>query len=201
MNKAEELNNRIAYKLNRLDLENYVPFWTKMDGYGRDVIHNRIKNIPSLYQKWLLCMVEELQPKQIVELGAWRGISTCMLLAGMPKESKLYSVDNDPISWEYVPDDPRLIKVLGDDLDINIYPKDVDLSKTDFWFIDTNHMEEFFQKERAVYEKFWKPGTVIAMDDVGHWDQFTLWKEWEKLPYDKVELPTLHYTGFGFFIT
>ena len=201
MNKAEELNNKLAYKLGRLDPEVYVPFWAKMDDYGRAVVHNTLQKTPSLYQKWLICLMEEIQPKQCIELGAWRGISTCMLLAGMPKESKLYSVDIDPLSWEYVPEDSRLTKIIGDDLDLNIYPKDVDLSKTDFWFIDTNHTEEFFQKERAVYEKFWKPGTVIAMDDVGKWDTFTLWKEWEKLPYDKVELPTLHYTSFGLLVT
>jgi hypothetical protein len=200
MNKAEELNNRVTDRLNRIDLEDYVPFWIKMDDYGRAVAHNTIKETPSLYEKWLLCITEELQPKQVIELGAWRGISTCMILAGLPKDSKFYSVDIDPLSWEYVRDDPRLIKVIGDDLDDHIYPDGTDFSKTDFWFIDTNHTQEFFQKERKVYEKFWKPGTVVAMDDVGKWGDFTLWKEWEELPYDKVELPTLHHTSFGMFI-
>jgi hypothetical protein len=200
MNKAEELNNKLAYKLGRLDLENYVPFWQKMDDYGKAVAHNRIIETPSLYEKWLLCLMEEICPKQIIELGAWRGISTCMILAGIPKDSKFYSVDIDPLSWEYVPEDSRLTKVIGDDLDLSIYPKDLDLGKTDFWFIDTNHTEEFFRKERDVYEKFWKPGTVIAMDDVGKDSGFTLWKEWDKLPYDKVELPTLHHTSFGLIV-
>lgn len=200
MNKAEDLNNRIAYKLGRLNLEDYVPYWIKMDDYGKAVIYNRIKETPSLYEKWLLCLVDEIGANQAVELGAWRGISTCMILAGLPQHARFYSVDIDPLSWGYVPEDSRLTKIIGDDLDLNIYPKDLDLSKTNFWFIDTNHTQEFFQKERTVYEKFWRPGTVVAMDDVGRKSGFTLWKEWDKLPYDKIELPTLHYTSFGLFV-
>lgn len=151
----------------------------------------------SRYLAWLTAICEELKPKQVVELGAYVGLSTCMLLAGMPIKSKLITVDIKKDSWSVLPKDSRVVKVVGNDLDLSIYPKRVDLSKTDLWFIDSDHTGEQLRREVDLYSPFWKKGTVVLLDDV-HYPEFPSYAAvWHTLPYKKRELPELHQTGFG----
>jgi len=163
-------------------------------------IKNESDRGQNLYYQWLACLVKFIKPKQVVELGAAAGISTTMMAFELPKDSKLYSVDIDPsIAWKWMDREyPQVIKVLGDDLDLSIYPKDCDLSQTDIWFIDSLHTEEQLRKEVELYKPFWKKGTIVVLDDIRQPGLDTVWNE---LPYDKCEttIPN-HFSGFGHFI-
>jgi len=150
----------------------------------------------NLYYQWLACAMQYLKPRQVVELGAASGISTICMAKYLPEDSKLYSVDIDPtIAWKWMSKDyPQVIKILGDDLDMNIW-KGVDLSKTDFWFIDSLHTKEQLSKEMELYPIYWKKGTIVAFDDV---DLPGMKEVWTYLPFlDRKNDPKLHYTGFG----
>ena len=153
------------------------------------------------YLRWICCLAREVQPKKVVELGAFTGSSTAMFLAGMPKDSKLISVDIDPQSWGVVPEDSRLLKVVGDDVsEKSIFPEGTDLSDADIWFIDSDHTGRHLKKEIKKYSPLWKKGTIVIVDDVDY-PQFNDYNEvWRSLPYKKKNLSNLHYTGFGIFI-
>lgn len=147
------------------------------------------------YYQWLACLMKLIKPKQVVELGAAAGISTLIMATELPKDSKLISVDIDPdLAWKWMDKEyPQVIKVLGDDLDLSIYPKDIDLSQTDIWFIDSLHTEEQLRKEFKLYRPFFKKGAIVVLDDIKIPGLDTIWSE---IPEDKCEttIPN-HYTG------
>lgn len=163
-------------------------------GQINEIYNNSGKD--NLYYQWLHCAMKVLKPKQVVELGAASGISTTMMATALPQDSVLISVDIDPTAWNWMNHEyPQVIKLRGDDLDLSIYPKDIDLSKTDFWFIDSLHTEEQLKKEVELYSKFWKKGTVLAFDDIhlGGLDNV-----WNSLDYDKLDISNpCHYSGWG----
>lgn len=151
---------------------------------------------PNRYYQWLACLIKLVEPKQVVELGAAAGISTIMMAHEMPIDSVLYSVDYDPLAWRWMMKEyPQVRKVFGNDLDLSIYPKDCDLSKTDIWFIDSLHTGGQLQKELVLYKPFFKKGAIVVFDDIR---MPGLWEIWQKLPYDKCETTNPnHFSGFG----
>lgn len=160
-------------------------------------IKNESDRGTNLYYQWLACLMKLVKPKQVVELGSAAGISTIMMATELPLDSKLYAVDIDPeIAWKWMSRDyPQVIKILGDDLDLSIYPKDCDLSKTDIWFLDSLHTEEQLRAEVELYKQFWKKGTILVFDDIRIPGLDTVWDE---LPYDKHEITNpCHFSGFG----
>lgn len=169
-------------------------------GQLQEVVNGESDRGCNRYYQWLACLMKLVKPKQVVELGAAAGISTILMATEMPKDSKLISVDIDPsLAWKWMPDEyPQVIKVLGDDLDLKIYPKDVDLSKTDIWFIDSLHTEQQLRAEFELYRPFWKKGAIVVLDDI---KIPGLDKVWSEITEDKCEttIPN-HYTGFGHFI-
>ena len=169
-------------------------------GMARSTYENEVKNGngQNLYYRWLACLVRLLKPIQIVELGAASGISTMMMATELDKDAKLYSVDIDPaIAWKWMADDyPQVTKILGDDLNMAIWPGNVDLGKTDIWFIDTLHYGYQLKREIETYKPYWKRGAIVIFDDIRLND---LYEIWDSLPYDKFENTfPCHYSGFGF---
>ena len=143
------------------------------------------------YLSYLRLLVKVIGAKQIVELGAYKGLSTAMMMDFL--DGHIYSVDVNPSAWELVDAKRLLTKVVGDDNDINIWKDvDVDLKKTDLWFIDSWHDDEHVFKTLEVYKPYFKKGTVIVFDDI-----CTIPKVWETLPYDKLDITFYHYPGLG----
>lgn len=197
---ANELDLEVQKQLNHFDV---YPLMKDMelvgDGQKLEVLNQNPQG-QNLYYQWLACLIRLVKPSQVVELGPAAGISTIMMATQMKKDAKLYSVDIDrDLAWKWLKFDyVQLRKILGDDLDMNIWPKDCDLSKTDIWFIDTLHTAEQLKKEIELYKKFWKKGTIVVLDDIRLPE---LWPVWESLPYDKCETTSPnHYSGFGHFI-
>lgn len=197
---ANELDLKVQKYLRHYDIHPLMDELSLVGAGQKLEVLNQNPRGGNLYYQWLACLVRFLQPKQIVELGPASGISTIMMLSELPKTSKLISVDIDSsIAWKWIKNDyPQLVKVLGDDLDLSIYPKDVKLEETDLWFFDTLHTKDQLQKEFDLYKKYFKRGTVVVVDDIR---MEGLWDVWKSLPYDKCETThPNHYSGFGHFI-
>lgn len=195
---SNDLDKAVKELLDKYDVGELDRYFSLIGSGQINEIYNRSGN-SHLYYQWLACLVKLLKPKQVVELGAAAGISTIMMAAYMPKDSKLYSVDIDPSAWKWMNYEfPSVIKILGDDLDLAIYPKECDLNKTDIWFIDSLHEEAQLRKEIELYKPYFKKGAVVVLDDIRLPGLDTVWNE---LSYDKCETTNPnHYSGFGHFI-
>ena len=143
------------------------------------------------YLDLLRHLVRVLNPAQIVEFGANKGLSAAMMMDFL--KGHIYSVDVNPNAWEFLCNHPMLTKVVGNDNDINIW-KDIeaDLGKTDLWYIDSWHDDEHVFKTLEVYSSYFKKGAILVFDDI-----VTIPKVWAELPYDKIDLSPHHYPGFG----
>lgn len=194
---ANELDIKVMELVREYDV---TPVLSHMELVGSGQIaevKNESDRGQSLYYQWLACLIKLLKPKQVVELGSAAGISTIMMATELSKDSVLYSVDIDPeIAWKWMSRDyPQVVKILGDDLDLSIFPKDCDLSQTDIWFIDSLHTEEQLRVELKLYTPFFKKGAVLVFDDIRIPG---LDKVWAELPYDKHENTNpCHFSGFG----
>lgn len=161
-----------------------------------------VKNVEgSCYYQWSSALLEWLKPKQIVELGGAMGVWDVCVLHNLPSESQLHSVTlaEDGKEFSYVVDKyPNFYPVVGDDLDLNVWPKELKLSKTDFWFIDTLHTEDQLRKELSLYSPFFKKGAVVLFDDIHlHEGMERVWNELKE-KYDSYDATyPLHWTGFG----
>lgn len=195
---ANDLDLEVMEVVHDLDINPYIDHFELFgDGQKLEVFNQA--DHQQLYYQWLSALMKVVKPKQVVELGSAAGISTIMMALFMPKDSKLYSVDIDPnIAWKWMKFDyPQVIKILSDDLDMNIW-KDIDLEKTDILFIDALHTKEHLQKELDLYLPKLKNGTIVILDDIR---MEGLWDIWQALPYDKCENTNpCHSTGYGFFI-
>lgn len=198
---ANELDIKVTDLVGRYDVYPVIQHHMKLVGSGQIAeVKNESDRGNNRYYQWLACLMRLIKPKQVVELGSAAGISTIVMAIELDPDAKLYAVDIDPeLAWKWMDKEyAQVIKVLGDDLDLSIYPKDCDLSKTDIWFIDSLHTEEQLRKEIELYKQFWKKGTIVVLDDIR---TPGLDKIWEELPYDKCETTTPnHFSGFGHFI-
>jgi glycosyltransferase involved in cell wall biosynthesis len=197
MNKAEELYKKVK----EVNFTTDMKLFTKCnDGAIRDVIDTD----RSGYYQWLPKLIKHTKPKQIVELGGAMGVSAIAMLQTLPKTSKLYSITLEEHGLEFSFMDkeyPNLVKIVGDDLDLTQWPKDLDLSKTDIWFIDSEHTYEQVRAEIDLYKQFFKEGSILLFDDI-HINE-GLSRVWEEIkseiPGDKYE-SDLHYSGYGIIV-
>ena len=198
-----ELDKKVHEYLQYFDINPILPRLSKVpEGQLLEVLDRTGR--PNLYYQWLACLVRAVDAKQVVELGASIGISTIMLAIALGN-NKLYSVDDESDykegmkDWEALDRKyDNLTKVIGNDLDLSIYPKGFDIKQTDVLFIDTAHTGEQLQKELDLYVPLLKKGCIVVMDDIRLPGMFEVW---DKIEYPKLEITNpCHYSGFGFFI-
>ena len=184
------------------------PLWeiydpSKAESYLKGVSEgamNDIKNKESVgYYQWLPVLVDYLKPKQVVELGGAMGASALMILSALPKESHLWSITlpEGGLEFSFVKEKcPNFVPVVGDDLSLKTWPKELVLGTTDLWFFDTDHNYQQLSSELKLYKKFFKKGSVILIDDI-HLNE-GMFKAWTEFPGDKFDATTwLHFSGFG----
>lgn len=193
---ANDLDKGVASLMGRLDLGPIMDSLSLV-GSGQMLEVLDQSGRANRYYQWLCCLMQYLKPKQVVELGAAAGISTLLMAEFLPETSKLISVDCDPQAWRWMKKEyNNVMKILGDDLDLKIYPSYIDLAKTDVWFIDSLHEEAQLRKELELYTPFFKPGAVVVFDDI-HLNE-GMNKVWEELPWNKHDITNpCHYSGFG----
>lgn len=150
---------------------------------------------------FLSALMQVLQPKQIIELGGAMGVGTLCMLATLSSDSKIYSItlEEHGLEFSFIKRDyPNLIKVIGDDRDLSVWLKDMELGTTDFWYIDSEHTEIQLRKELELYTPFFKKGTIIALDDIKiNPGMEKVWNELKE-KYESVDLTReCHFSGWG----
>lgn len=196
---SNELDKRVFDLVREYDVNRILPD-LELVGSGQIQEIKNESGRSNQYYQWLACLVRLVKPKQVVELGAASGISTIMMASELSPDAKLYSVDIDPnIAWKWMKKDyPQVIKILGDDLNMAIWPGSVDLGKTDIWFIDSLHTYKQIRSEIDLYKPYFKKGAIVILDDIRLPEMGAIWDE---LDYDKCENTNPnHFSGFGFFI-
>lgn len=155
----------------------------------------------SLYYQWLACLMRTYKPKQIVELGGAMGVAALTMLSQLPEDAKLYSItlEEHGLEFSFIKTEyPQLTKIVGDDSDLSVWPKDLDWSKTDLLFIDAEHTAKAVLREMEQYLPLIGKGKLVLMDDI---KMDELWPVWLGIQNEKLDLSILHHTGFGGFIS
>ncbi len=193
MNKAKKLFDEIyplfqAYKP-KLEHINQMP-----ERGVRDVLD---KDNWGYYQ-FFAAYIKEKQPLQVVELGGAMGVGCVAMLSELHLDSHLYSITLEELGHEFSfikKDYTNFTPVIGNDLDLTNWPKELDLNETDMWFFDSLHTREHLTKELELYSPFFKKGTVIFFDDIKLPELYPVWLD---LKLDKYDVSVLHQPdGFG----
>lgn len=191
LNKAHELFQKVNWRDYQIPQE----VLDQVDSVGGQSARDLRDKENWGYYSFLGSFCKQYQPKQIVELGgAW---GTSAMVMAQETEGKVYSITLDePPAFCYIKKDyPNLVKVIGDDLTLDSWPKELDFHKTDVWFIDSLHTFEQLKAELDLYTQFFKESTILFFDDI-HMDE--LWPIWLELPYDKYDASELHVpSGWG----
>ena len=193
---AKELFEKVKPLWEKYDLKQAEPYLEGLsDGSRRDV-EDRDK---VGYYQFLPCLVEYLKPKTVVELGGAMGAASLMILSSLPRDSRLYSITltENGLEFSFVKEKyPNFVPIVGDDLKLENWPKELNLGQTDLWFIDSAHNYAQFHAEIELYKPFFKKGTVILIDDIKLNEE--MFRGWLEFPGDKLDVTNwLHYSGYG----
>ena len=196
--KAKDVYQRGIEKMKSFSVKGVMP---ALRSANEGAIDDVLNTNGCAYYQWTPGVVELLKPKQVVEIGGAMGVWTIMALHNLPDKSKLYSITlpENGLEFCYIIDRyPNLIKVIGNDLDPEVWPEDTDLFTTDLWFFDSEHTEEQLRKEWEFYKTFFKRKAILLFDDI-HLNE-GMERVWEDLKenYDYFDATDpLHYSGFG----
>ena len=192
MNRAQKLYEEILPVF-----EKYEPKMEHISQMPQRGIDDVLNKKEWGYYQWLACLVKVKKPIQFIELGGAMGVACVSILSELPKTSTLFSITLPENKLEF-----SFIKrpyfnfrpVLGDDLDLAVWPEDCVLGVTDIWFIDTKHEEAHLKKEFEIYKPFFKKGAIILLDDIKlNEGMYNVWKD---IVWDKYDAP-LHFSRFG----
>lgn len=182
----------------RFDMDRALPYITHVEqGSWNDII-----SVESKYYKYLPIALDIIKPKQVVELGSAAGTSSLMMLSHLPEDSRLYacSIPEPEGEFRFIKDEyPNLRLITGDDLDLRVW-RGVNLEATQVWFIDTEHTYDQLSAELKLYNRFFRPGALVFLDDITLNEGMA--KAWNEIEYPKMPLPGWHTyknTGFGVF--
>lgn len=166
MNKAELFHLKVLQELSTYTTKKVDKYFLKLFmGDERDKsywkeIYRQYDFYPCYYYQYLACAVRVLKAKQVFEIGADRGASTIMMAS---EGAKVYSVDIRN-GWEYVKAQKNIHKLVGDSCDYK-WTGEFDFNKTKLWIIDGLHTYDQVKKELETYQKYFKTGDVVILDD------------------------------------
>jgi predicted O-methyltransferase YrrM len=153
---------------------------------------------PGEHYRLLAALVKLLQPKWVVEIGTFRGMSALALKKFLPSAGKIDTFDIVP--WESVPDtflrpedfeDDRLRQQIGDLSDPAVFELNRSLiQQTEMLFVDGPKDGIFERKLLQQLETvdFHKP-LLLVMDDIRFWNMLAIWQD--------IARPKLDLTSFG----
>jgi len=181
----------------KIDMTRVMPYIQHIGaGSWADIVQGKAN-----YYKYLPLVIEAIKPKQVIELGSAAGTSALMMLSHLPDDSMLYacSIPEPEGEFRFIKDEYSNLKLItGNDLDLSVWG-DLDLSKTDIWFFDTDHNYTQVHSELKLYDKFFK-NCLVFLDDINLNEGMK--KVWNEIKYQKLKLPSWHTyknTGFGVF--
>ena len=194
--KAKELFEKVKPLWENYDLTSAEPYLKGLSEGSRNDILDK-KNVG--YYQFLPCLIEYLNPKICLELGGAMGAAALMILSSLPKTSRLYSItlEEHGLEFSFVKEKyPNFVPIVGDDLNLNNWPKELNLAQTDLWFFDSLHTYDQLHAELELYKPFFKEGTVILVDDIHLSPE--MFKAWTEFPGDKFDASVyLHHSGYG----
>ncbi|MFX0198413.1 MAG: class I SAM-dependent methyltransferase [Candidatus Hodarchaeota archaeon] len=173
MNKAEKLAKKVTKECRKPKVRSFNPWLRKV--YEQRDTNTRAhdfweETVKCNFYKWLSCLIKALKPMVVVEMGADYGGSAVFILSELPEEGKLYSIDirgDERHIWQYVPKwDNRIIKLTGDDTNLDTYPTNFPWKEVDFWFVDSDHSWEHVESQMNLIRPHIKEGTVILIHDI-----------------------------------
>ena len=174
---------------------------TELPGLSRRVgadSHDFARIWPGEHYRLLAALVKLLQPKRIVEIGTYRGLSALALKRFLPSAGKITTFDVVP--WESVPDtslrpedfqNDRLRQQIGDLSDSSVFELHRRLiQETDMLFVD-GPKDGLFERRLLQHLEavdFHKP-LLLVMDDIRFWNMLAIWQD--------IARPKLDLTSFG----
>jgi predicted O-methyltransferase YrrM len=159
---------------------------------------------PGEHYRLLAGLMLELQPRRVVEIGTFTGLSAIAMIPFLPAGGEL--VTFDVIPWAAIPDtylrredfdDGRLRQILGDLGDRAVARHSVELPRdADLIFLDA---AKDGRLEREILSRFeevgLKPDALVVLDDIRVWNMLTTWRD---IPRPKLDLTSFgHYSGTG----
>ncbi len=159
---------------------------------------------PGEHYKLLAALVARLQPKTVVEVGTFLGLSALAMEKTLPPGGRIVTFDLLP--WDSFAttclrpgdfSDGRIEQILGDLADPAVFgAHEALLEKADLIFLDGPKNLAF---ERAFLRRL---GTVkfagpvlLVIDDIRLWAMLDIWRE---IPFPKLDVTSFgHFTGTG----
>ena len=153
---------------------------------------------PGEHYRLLAAIVKILQPKHIVEIGTFRGLSALAFKHFLPADGKIVTFDIVP--WNSVPDtclrpedfvDDRLRQEIADLSNMALFELHRGLlQETELLFMDGPKDGVFERKllEEMETLDFQKP-LLLVLDDIRFWNMLAIWHE--------IARPKLDLTSFG----
>jgi hypothetical protein len=169
------------------------------------------RNIPDYYNCWpgehyrlLGGLMLALQPRTVIEIGTFTGLSAISMLKYLPTVGRLVTFDLEP--WDGVEDtvltkqdfaDGRLTQHVADLGQADVFARHRELlASAEFIFIDgpKDNVFEYRFMELLRSIKFSTP-PILMFDDTRLWSMLRFWRQ---LPYPKMDLTSFgHWSGTG----
>jgi predicted O-methyltransferase YrrM len=159
---------------------------------------------PGEHYRLLAALVKLLQPKRVVEVGTFRGLSALALKGFLPAAGRIATFDVVP--WDSLSDtclreedfaDDRLRQQIGDLSDAAVFELHRDLiQETELLFVDGPKDGIFERKLLQQLETvdFHKP-LLVVMDDIRFWNMLAIWQD---IARPKLDLSSFgHWSGTG----
>lgn len=164
----------------------------------KPVVHKNLHGLDysNPYYNFLYYLCDIMDPALVVELGTWKGDSTCRLAHGA-RNARVITVDIGPLpeAAGKIAKYKNIEQIVGPTESAQVL--DAVPSGIDILFIDTMHTYDQAKMEYDFYAPKVRPGGVILFDDVSidaGMDKF--WK-YVGGHGECVNIEDLHYTGFG----
>ena len=165
-----------------------------------DFIKNSAASICKLDLTILMTILEKLKPKNILEIGAWKGYSAEVWLSLTPEKLITIEINHQFEDASIHPE----IKYLWDHDSTKIetfQEVEREMPVVDFLFIDADHNYNLVLKDWQMYSKLVRPGGIIAFHDVNYVaENVTVKPLWDELKtkHNYIEIKTeQHSTGIG----
>jgi len=159
---------------------------------------------PGEHYRLLAALVKILQPKRVLEIGTFRGLSALALKQFLPADGKITTFD--VVRWDSVEDtslqaqdfeNGRLRQQIGDLSDPAVFESHRALiEETELLFMDGPKdgifERKFLQQLETIH--FQKP-LLVVLDDIRFWNMLAIWHE---IPNPKLDLTSFgHWSGTG----
>jgi predicted O-methyltransferase YrrM len=159
---------------------------------------------PGEHYRLLAALVQELNPRNIVEIGTFTGLSALAMLEYLPSNSRLTTFD--VIEWDRIPgtflrpsdfSSRKLTQIICDLKEPeNCRIHTSLLQSADLIFIDGPKDGIFEQRLLDNFASIpLQPHTLLVFDDIHIWNMLGIWR---KIPQPKLDMTTIgHFTGTG----